>query len=181
MTTNSLISQSERKLLLCLILTINCVFYAHCVINTVEEYNEKVRIEHSEKLFLVNTSPHERPQFSACFFAPPVYTQLFWIQFFTNPLLFFFLRKPKPLALFFTSIITIVITLSLLSWIRRNYVDYLLDDMYWLHKTYYGYFSMTSHISEIVLAVLSCAFLFVQLWILFRYAVEKFQLKISLN
>ena len=179
MTANSLVSQSERKLLLCLILTINCVFYAHCVIKTVEEHNEKVRIEQSEKLFLANTSPNERPQFSACVFAPPVYTQIFWIQFFTNPLLFFFLRKPSAISL--SSIITFIMTLSLLSWIRRNYVDYLLDDMYWLHETPYGYFSITSHISEVVLAVLGCAFLFVQIWILFRYAVEKFQLKISLN
>ena len=181
MAANLLVTQTECKLLLCLILTITCMFYVHCFINTVEEYNEKVRIEQSEKLYLANTLPSERFSFSACVFAPPFYTQIFWIQFFTNPLLFLFLRKPKSSALFLSIILTFVMTLSLLSWIRRSYIDYFLNDMYWLHKMPYGYFSATSHISEVILAILSCAFLIIQIWMLFRYAVEKFQLKISLN
>ena len=181
MTANSLVSQSERKLLLCLILTITCLFYVHCFINAVEEYNEKVRIEQSEKLFLANTLPNERPSFSACVFAPPVYTQIFWIQFFTNPILLLLLINPKLSSLFFSMLTTSIMTLSLLTWIRRSYEDYLLNKYYWLHETPYGYFSLTTHISEIILAVLGFILITVQFWILFRFVVDKFETKISLK
>ncbi|CAN5276670.1 hypothetical protein BH20ACI1_BH20ACI1_21310 [soil metagenome] len=178
MTANSLLSKSERKLLLCLILTITCLFYVHCFINTVEEYNERVRIEQSEKLFLANTLPSERPSFSACVFAPPFYTQLFWIQFFTNPILVLFLIKPKPLSLFFSMLITSTMTLSLLTWIRRSYEGYLLNEFYWLHETPYGYFSLTTHVSEVVLAILGCVLVITQFWIILRFVIDKFQTKI---
>ncbi len=181
MTANPLFSKSERKLLLCLILTINCVFYAHCVINTVEEYNEKVRIEQSEQLFLANILPSERPNFSACEFAPPVYTQIFWIQFFTNPILLLFLVKSKLSSLFFSMLTTSIMTLSLLTWIRRSYEGYLLNEFYRLHETPYGYFSLTTHISEIILAVLGFIFIIVQFWITFRFVICKFETKISLK
>ncbi len=181
MSSNQFISQTERRLLLVLVITIYCVFYSHLAITQIEDHNLKVKNEQSEKLFQANTPPSERISFSNCFFAPPIITQIFWLQFFTNPILLLILWKPKPLKSFISITINFVTTLSLFSWINRNYISYRLNEIYWFHPEPYGYFTSISNISSVLLALLCCIFLVIQSWLLICFVVEKFQVKISLR
>jgi len=181
MSSNQFISQTERRLLFVLVITICCVFYSHLAITQIEEHNLIVKNEQSEKLFQANTPPSERISFSNCFFSPPIITQIFWLQFLTNPILLLIMWKPKPLKTFISIIINFVITLSLFSWINRNYISYRLNEINWFHPEPYGYFTTTSNISSVFLTLLCCIFLTIQFWLLIRFVIEKFQDKISLR
>jgi len=181
LTANQFISQTERKLLLFLVIAICCAFYSHLAITQIEDHNSKVKIEQSEKLYQANTPPSERISFSNCSWSPPIITQIFWLQFFTNPILLLIMWKPKPLKLLISIIVNFVFTFSLFSWITRNYISYRLNEFYWFHPEPYGYFTAVSNISSIFLVLLCCVFLIIQSWILLRFVIEKFQAKISLR
>ena len=181
MTHNKILSTTERKLLLCLFLTICCVFYAHVADNLIDSHNAAIRSEQIEKQGIADNGA--RVSMFSCGYSipPPFYVQLFWLQFFTNPIMFFLLKESKPGSLIFSLFINSVMTFSVLAWNLRNYDSYLYNQAYGLHKTTLGYFGLSSHRLAFILAVLSFIFLVLQFSIIVRFAVERFQAKISLR
>jgi hypothetical protein len=181
MLFNNFVSKSEHKLLLGLFLTIFCLFYTHLSVSEIEFYNDTVKEEQTEKQHIADTLPNERISFSNCVFAPPFHTQLFWIQLFTNPLILLLLWKPKVSLFAVSFVLNLVTTLSLLSWNHRNYFSYLLGENFWLKDSQFGYFGLLSHLTAFFLAVLSSIFVILQICILIRFTIEKFQAKLFLK
>lgn len=179
MSPKTLLSPVENKLLLGLFLTVCCVFYIHCADNIIEGYNSEVKFQQVEKQSRANYA--RTSMFSHCTFGTPISVQIFWLQFFTNPILFFLLRKPKASRFIISIVINSVILFSLSAWNLRNYEGYVLNDAFWLHKTPYGYFGLSSHFTAFILAVLLFVFLILQFSIIVRFVIEKFQAKLSLR
>ncbi|HEY0426935.1 MAG TPA: hypothetical protein VGC76_03930 [Pyrinomonadaceae bacterium] len=179
MTPGTLLSQSEKKLLLGFFLLICGVFYLHLANNAVEIYNDGVM---SQQIKKQNLADYSKPSiFSGDFEVPsPIYLKFFWIQFFTNPILFFLLRKPKPSNFTVSTTINLVIFLSLLAWNKRRYDSYLING-FWMHDGVNGYFWLPSHLTAFVLAVLLFAFIILQFSTLLRFTVENFSTKLTLE
>jgi uncharacterized membrane-anchored protein YitT (DUF2179 family) len=176
MPDRTLLSSTENKILLGFFLLICGVFYLHLANNVIEIYNAEVSSWQIEKLRIANGSP--KSMWNACGIPPPVYIYLFWLQIFTNPLLFFLLRKPKFSNFAVSTIINSITFLSLLAWNKRTYEGYLINGS-WLRES--GYFEIQSHLTAFILAILLFAFVILQISILTRFGIEKFQAKISLR
>lgn len=179
MTPKTLLSPTENKLLLGLFLTACCVFYLHCANTVIEGYNSEVKFQQLEKQSRANYS--RTSMFSGCTFGTPISVQIFWLQFFTNPALFFLLRKPKISRFLASTAVNSIMSFSISAWNLRNYEGYLLNDAFWLHKTPYGYFGLSSHFTAFILAVLSFVYLILQISVIARFVIEKFQAKLSLR
>jgi hypothetical protein len=180
MSPKHLLSSTENKLLLGLFLMICCVFYTHVANNLIESYNKQVESRQVEKQNLANYS--QTSMFSCGYeVQPPFYVHFFWLQFFTHPISYFLLREKRISAFIVSALINSLMTFSVLAWNFRNYKLYLFNEVHWLDKHPYGYFGLSSHLPAFILAVLSLIFLILQLSIIVRFVVEKFQVKISLR
>jgi hypothetical protein len=179
MHAKSLLSQTENKLILGFFLTLCCVFYLHFAENVIESYNNEVRSQQFEKQILADNK--KTSMFSCYCIAPPFYVQFFWLQFFLNPAVFLLLRKPRLSRFVIAAVINLLIALSLLAWNFRNYNSYLLSDLYQIRLTFFGYLEISTNKTAFILAVLSFAFFILQFSILVRFAVKRFQAKISLR
>ncbi len=175
------ISQTERRLLIFLVIAVCITFYSHLAITKIEEHNKAVTLEQTEKLYEATTLPGERMSFSYCSFGEPIINRIFWLQFFINPLLLLLLWNPTPIKSILTIFIHSILTFSLFNWILRNYISYVSNEVSYLHSEQFGYFSEISHTSSVFLALLCFVFIILQCWLLSRFAFERFHAKISLR
>lgn len=180
MPNQTLLSSTEHKLLLAFFLFICGVFYLHAANNLIENHNHAVRIEQEDKLRLADNGA-TTSMFSVCFFSgPPVFIYLFWLQIFTGPALFLFLRKnnsPRFVAVFIHNSVTF---LSLLAWNKQSYETYL-----WREHRFPDeipkYLDVGSNQTALLLFFLLFVFLSVQFFVIARFGIEKFPAKISLR
>ena len=93
MQNKSYISTLEQKLLVGFFVFISLLFYFHFVGTKIENYNEKVRIEQSDLTYKANIPPERRIDFAVDVGYPPMFSQIFWIQFLLIPLLLFLIWK----------------------------------------------------------------------------------------
>lgn len=181
MSNDYAISQTERFLLIGLMVLICLTFYFHLATLRIEKYNENIRVEQAEKLYKANTPPNERFSVSHCFWSPPLITRFYLLQFFTNPFLLLILWKPTHLKLSISLVINFFITSSLFIWINREYSSIFFNELYKHDLGGYSYFSLTSHVTSSVLALLLIASIIIQTWLLIRFTIERFQAKLSLK
>lgn len=177
MKDNSFISKTEQKLIISLFFALCIGFYSHFAITQIEGYNQSVELEQSDKLYKANTLPNERISFSNCFFGPPLFSQLFWLQIFLNPFFLLILIKSPTFNRFLViSLFNLIFTISISYWLLREFSLYLTNE-----TIESDYFSQLSHISAFGFALLQIGFSIITIWLIIRFVIERFQVKIELK
>lgn len=182
MSSNKFLSPIEHKIVLGFAFFICLTFFLHCYQLSVSKYNESVLNEEIHKM-----ANHSGISFSVDYVLPPDYTSLFVIQFFTNLLLIFLIWKQSLFRLICSTTLTAITTISLLNciYVSWNYWFKIfhfsnLDEIEY-NQTFFQYLKQNSQLLLPVLTFLFFVFFILQTFVLIRFAIQKFQAKISLR
>lgn len=177
------VSTTERRLLVLLMALITCTYFLDLENKAVENYNQSVKYEQEKKENSANNPTQKNKVsfgFSNCHYGTSFWYLLYGLQFFTNPLGCFLLRKGTfkrfTLALFFN----FLTFLCFIVWSYEAFTAYkaaerLPDRIESLNQ----FVLYDSTKTEFTLFVFVSFCFAVQTFILLRFVLEKFQAKIS--
>ena len=182
--SKTFVSIVERRLLLLLMISISCAYYLTLETKAIEKYNESIRYEQEQKRLLADNPKITSPSFglSDCNSGAAPWEWLYALQFFTNPISCFLLRKEtlrKFLCAMFLNSITLF---SFLAWSFQTFsilksIEQLPESI----QTFNQFVLYDSTKLEFCLFLLVGICFVAQWFILMRFVVEKFQAKISLK
>lgn len=177
------VSNTERRLMLLLMVLITCAYYLNLETKAVDSYNKSVKYEQESRRDLANHPQQGSPSFGIyCSGGVPFWEVLFTFQFFTNPFCCFLLRKAcfkrYLISLFFTGLSFICfIFWGLATYAAYQNAEVLSPSELSFNKLlFYG-----STRIEFSLFIILAIFIVLQFFILLRFTLERFQAKIYLK
>lgn len=179
------VSTVERRLMLLLMVLITCTYFLSLENKAVENYNQSVKYEQERKKDAANNPPRKNSLsfgFSHCSYGYPLWYLFYGLQFFTNPLACFLLRKGTfkrfLLALFFNFVtLTCFIIWSYEAFTIYRVTERLPERIESLNQ----FVLYDSTKTEFALFVFVGICFAIQSFTLLRFVLEKFQAKISLR
>lgn len=183
--SKTFVSTAERRLMILLMVLITCTYYLTLENKAVENYNQSVKYEQERKEYAANNPPQKKSVsfgFSNCHYGTPFWYLLYGMQFFTNLLACFLLRKGTfkrfTLALFFN----FITLFSFLVWSYEAFTIYkTVERLPERIESLNQFVLYDSTKTEFALFVLVGICFAVQSFVLLRFVSEKFQAKISLK
>jgi hypothetical protein len=183
MTSQTLLSPIEQKLLLNFVLLICFVYFYNLSDKAVFNYNKEVRTSQERMAYQAN-KPDNGSKLSFgiydCYSSTPLWYLLYWLQFFTTPLSYLLLKTQKTGRFILSTFFTFLTFLSFTAWLYETFLFHkYLEGDYLKNESFNRYILFDSTFLELALFPLIFFLLFLQLSIIFRFTVEKFQAKIS--
>lgn len=181
-----LFSSGERSILIVIALLMCFTFYKDISNKIIESYNQYVGYEQQCKLYKAN-HPNDKEQFhytpyDHCGGGLSLWELIIRLQFITNPILLLLLKRQTLKAFSFSTFLNLLTFLSYFAWAYGSYRSKKINN-YFLSETNIGfgdyifpYSNSLQQFSFVLIAVL----LVLQLFILTRFLMEKFNGKISL-
>ncbi len=180
-----LVSTVERRLMLLLVILMTCTYYSNLENKAVENYNQSVKYEQERKRESAN-NPAQKDSisfgFSNCYYDYSFWYLLYGLQFFTNPLACFLLRKGTFKRFFAALLFNFVTFFCFLFWFYKSFTLYKsIGQLPERTESFNQFILYDSTKTEFVLFIFVGICFVVQSFVLPRFVVEKFQAKISLK
>lgn len=181
MTPDKLISPAEHKLFLVIAFLLGCLCFINITGKNIHYYNWQVEREQIEKRDSANNV--EKLRFSDCSFGrPPVQLLVFGLQFLCHPLLFILFLKRTRARFIFSVLTTAFVFLGYADWLISSYQMRKSGAFFYIADTTFNtYLLYNSTVLEFILFLLFAVLLVLQLFVLSRFVIEKFQAKIYLR
>ena len=176
-----MISKTEHKIifLLCIILCI--IYYAEIAQNWISQYNESVRL-HQYELSQAAENEEKISFGLSCLGRTAFYEFLLFLNFFFIPYLFFINLKRNKNRFFFSLSLTLFIFSGYLLWFLGTFTAIrVVDDIHSLDINFKDYFLFGSNYFDITIFLLLIVLNTLQIFLFFRFVIEKFHNKISLK
>ena len=175
-----LLSQSENKLLISFVFLICCLFYGNLIDKTISDYNQAAIAKQIEKQEEANKV--EKISFSDCHpCVTLVYEILVSLQFFFNPFIFFLLLAKRNYLFLTSTVFTSFSLLGFVTWMLFSYESRKINELFVISETTLNtYILYKSTALEAVLFLLFSTLFVLQISVLLRFVIEKFQAKISI-
>lgn len=179
------VSTAERRLMLLLMVLITCTYYLTLENKAVENYNQSIKYEQERKRDLADNPPKRNSisfGFSNCHYGTPFRYLFYGLQFFTNPLACFLLRKGTFKRFSAALLFNFITFTSFIAWSFEAFTIYkvterLPEKIESLHQ----FVLYDSTETEFALSIFVGICFVVQMFVLLRFVLEKFQAKISLK
>lgn len=179
MSPQNFLSPIEQKLLLGIAFLLCCLFFINLAEKTIAHYNEAVKNEQIERRDLANRN--ERISFSGCnpCKGTSIYEFILALQFLTVPLLFLPLLKRGLRLFFFSTFLTSFTLLGFISWMYYSYHYRKMEEVFRISDTTFNtYLFFGSTFLEFIIFIILSILFVLQISILTRFVIEKFQAKI---
>ncbi len=179
MSSDTLLSPIEHKLLLVIGVLICSLYFITLSDKFITNYNEAVENEQIEKLYFSNNE--QRPNFSGCNpCVTPIYKIILGFQFLTIPFLFFTLLKRRVIFFVISTFLTFFTFFGYVSWMFFTYSVRRENEVFHTENiTLNTYLLYNSTIWELNLFLLISILFILQIYVFSRFTIEKFQTKIS--
>lgn len=175
---NQILSQTEHRLFLGITLLICCLFFINLTEKTVAGYNTTIQNEQTEKRDLANTN--ERINLSGCFpCTTPIHETILPLQFLTLPFIFLSLLKRHLGTLILSFSLTSFTLFGYVSWINYTYYSRIAaENFHFMNMPFNNYLLLNSTVLDFILFLMLSVLCILQISILLRFVIEKFQAKI---
>lgn len=182
MTPNELLSPSEHKLFFGIAFLICCLFFINLTNKTIDSYNEAVEKAQIEKRAAADNKPKISFGLYHCFYSTPFYEVILALQFFTNPLLLLLFLK-RGTGRFIGSGLLAAFTFSgYAGWLIRTFEAIRYDELFYRADiSFNNYLLYNSTAAEFILFLIFAVLLVLQICVLTRFVIEKFQARIYLR
>jgi len=183
MKSEFLFTALERKLLLSILSFSFCVFCLNIGHKITESYNEEIKFEQIQKRDLAKTT-NLQIRFNVSDSSSPavIYQLIYWSQLFLLPLSYYFLRKQKIGGFIFSTFFHFAGLFSVSCWAYSTYTLYSFNELVHQRNNSFGDYLLhgSNPLDFLFLGLIATLFI-MQISILLRFAVGKFQAKISLK
>jgi len=186
MNDTKLFSSGERFILAVIIFLMCFSFYKDISNKIVDSYNEHVKYEQLEKLDEANNGKKEFhfTFYDSCSRGPSLWELIISLQFISDPLLFFLIKRETLKAFVFSAFINFLTFFSYFAWAYNAFNLRRLNGSYYFRDIseigFGSYLLPGSTVLQQFSFALISALLILQGFILIRFAMEKFNGKISL-
>jgi hypothetical protein len=179
MTPNELISPAEHKLFLGIVFLLCCLFFINLAARTMNHYNWTTEREQIQKRGEANNEP--QISFGVNSYKP-VFVTIVELQFFTNPLLLLLFLKRGRGRFIFSALPAAFTFYGYADWMLSSYSAIRHGAYFDAEKTTFNtYLLYNSTFLEFISFLLFAVLLVLQIFVLSRFAVGKFQAKIYLR
>ncbi|HEX8247987.1 MAG TPA: hypothetical protein VF599_07435 [Pyrinomonadaceae bacterium] len=181
MTPDKLLSPSEHKLFFGIAFLICCLFFVNLTNKTINSYNEAIENAQIEKRYAANSKP--KISFGIyCLNSTPLYEVILALQFFTNPLLLLLFLKRKAGRFICAGLLAAFTFSGYVGWIIYTYRARKSDESFYRADTSFNdYLLYNSTFPEFILFLIFAVLLVLQICVLTRFVIEKFQARIYLR
>lgn len=183
MTSENFLFSGERKILLTVVFTICCTFYGNFAAIIIDDYNQEVEQEQTDKNYAANNPEKSNKisfEISHCY-STPFFSFLFWLQLFTNPILYLVTKKISFYKFILSIFLSFLTILSLILWNIYTYKVISLTERLPEDFRFNDYLLYGSTTLELILYPLFVILFTLQMFFLFRFVIGRFQAKISLK
>lgn len=183
MMPTDFISATERHLLFTFALIIVCTLYLNMGYKVINNYNESVRVEQEKKRDKANNSGKSGPSFAIdCNNGTAPWEFLYLLQYITAPISCFLFRKTVFRQFLISLFLSLFSFLAFLLWCLGTFVGYKSIESFPDNIESINQFLLYDSTGlEFVLSILVTIFFALQIFVLLRFVIEKFHVKISLR
>jgi hypothetical protein len=174
------IAKNEQRILLSIALLSIVLIYFYPVFMSVISYNQKVK-EHQIEMLEKANNPNPLLFASDCSTQSTQFWQfLFWLQIFTNPIIYLCLRRNNFTSFLISVFLTFLTLLSYVLWSIETQYDFSMAENFPINNlsVFEKVFYKINNLEIFLLATILVLFI-LQIFILLRFVIERFQAKIS--
>lgn len=174
-SSNNFFSPTEQKLLLGIAILMCCLFFANFGSKIIENHNRKAELKQIEN------ETGQKIEFSGCYpCVTPIFEHIIFLQLIAFPLIFLFLTKRRIGYFISSTFLASYIFFGYLNWIGWSYyIRTSVDDAHFVDASFYNYLFINSTFLDLIVFLILAILLVLQISILLRFVIEKFQAKIS--